>query len=82
MGISGNVCERLPAREGQPQALFEDSKNLASSFCEVRPEFTEQTMTPEMRMRREQQGLSSPKTFFTVEMEFLIILLELLLTVV
>ena len=28
----------------------------------MRPEFTEQTMTPEVRMRREQQGSASPKT--------------------
>ena len=30
-GTSGSVYERQPAREGQPQALFENSKTLASS---------------------------------------------------
>ena len=31
MGTSGNVFERVPAREGRPSALFDNSKNLASS---------------------------------------------------
>ena len=31
MGISGNVFEPLPAREGQPQNIFEKSRNWASS---------------------------------------------------
>ena len=33
MGISGDVFEDLPAREEQPSATFENSRNLASSSC-------------------------------------------------
>ena len=33
MGTSGNVLESLPAREGPSSALFDNSLNLASSFC-------------------------------------------------
>ena len=32
VGTSGNVFERLLAREGQTSALSENSKNLASSL--------------------------------------------------
>ena len=32
VGTSGNVFERLPAREGQTSALSENSMNLASSL--------------------------------------------------
>ena len=39
MGISGHVFERLAAREGQPQTLFEDPKNLASSSRGLRQFF-------------------------------------------
>ena len=33
MGNSQNIFESLPAREGPSSALFENSKNLASSSC-------------------------------------------------
>ena len=33
MGASGNVFASLPAREGPSSALFENSRNLASSSC-------------------------------------------------
>ena len=33
MGTSGNVFESLPAREGPSSAIFENSRNLASSCC-------------------------------------------------
>ena len=36
MCTSGNVFERLPAREGQTSTLFNNSKNSASSSQEVR----------------------------------------------
>ena len=36
MGISGNVFESLPAREGQSLPRFENSRNLAWSFCEMK----------------------------------------------
>ena len=35
-GTSRNVCERLPAREGQTKTLFNNSKNLATSSLELR----------------------------------------------
>ena len=49
MGPSGNVFERLFARGGLPSALFEDSKNLATS-----------QKRPEGEMRREPQHSSIP----------------------
>ena len=60
MDISGNVFERLPAREGPPSALFENSKNLASSSRRLRPEITGNTRIPEKEMRREPQNSSLP----------------------
>ena len=50
--------ERLPAREGLPSALFENSKNLASSSHELRPDISGNTMVLEMEMRREPQNTS------------------------
>ena len=38
MGTSGNVFERLPAREGRTSTLFENSKNLAFTSQEMRPD--------------------------------------------
>ena len=58
IGTSGNVFERLPAGEGLPSALFENSKNLASSSHELRPDITGNTMVPERDMKREQQNSS------------------------
>ena len=49
VGPSRNVFERLFAREGLPSALFEDSKNLATS-----------QKRPEGEMRREPQHSSIP----------------------
>ena len=60
MDTSGNVFERLPAREGPPSALFENSKNLASSSRRLRPEITGNTRIPEKEMRREPQNSSLP----------------------
>ena len=40
MGTSGNFFERLPDREGPPSALFDNSKNLASSSRGLRPDIT------------------------------------------
>ena len=41
-GISGNVFERLPAREGLPSTIFHNSKNLASSYQDLRPDISGQ----------------------------------------
>ena len=38
VGSSGNVLERLPAREGRTSTLFNNSKNSASSSQELRPD--------------------------------------------
>ena len=60
VGTSGNVFERLPAREGRTSALFENSKNLASSAHEMRPDISGNTMVLEREMRREPQNSSIP----------------------
>ena len=51
MGISGNVFESLPAREGQFSPRFENSRNLALSPCE---------MKQDSRMRRDAQSSTIP----------------------
>ena len=38
LDTSGNVFERLPTREGRTSTLFNNSKNLASSSQELRPD--------------------------------------------
>ena len=57
---SGNVFERLPAREGQTFTLFNNSKNLASSSQELRPDIPRNTKRPESEMRREPQKSPIP----------------------
>ena len=57
LDTSGNVFESLPAREGPSSAVFENSRNLASS-CGLRPDITGNTMVPEREMRREPQNSS------------------------
>ena len=59
-GTSGNVFQRLPAREGLRSALFEDSKSLASSSHELRPDITGNTTVLEREIRREPQNSSIP----------------------
>ena len=56
LGTSGNVSES-PAREGPPSALFENSKNLASSRGS-RPDITGNTTVPEREIRREPRNSS------------------------
>ena len=56
MGTPENVFERLPAREGPPSALFENSKNLASSSRRLTPDISGNTTVPEREMRREPQN--------------------------
>ena len=56
---SGNVFERLPAREGRNSTLF-NSKNLATSSQELKPDTEGNTKRPEGEMRRESQNSSIP----------------------
>ena len=37
-GLMGNVFERPPAQEGQSSTIFNTSKNLASSYQDMRPD--------------------------------------------
>ena len=60
VGTSGNVFERLPAREGPLSALFEKSKNTASSSHGLRPDISGNTMVLERETRREPQNSSIP----------------------
>ena len=55
VGTSGNVFERLPARQGRTSTLFNSSKNLASSSQELRPDIPGNTKRHESDMRRETQ---------------------------
>ena len=51
--------ERLPARGGLPSAFFDNSRNLASSSCGLRPEITRNATVPERETRREPQNSST-----------------------
>ena len=59
-GTSGNVFERPLAQEGRPSTLFNNSKNLASSPQELRPDIAGNTKRLESEMRREPQNSSIP----------------------
>ena len=50
--------ERPPAREGRTSTLFNNSKNLASSSQETRPDIPGNTKRPKSEMRREPQNSS------------------------
>ena len=60
MGTSGKVFERLPAREGRTSTLFNNSKNLASSSQELKPDTARSAKRPESETRRELQNSSIP----------------------
>ena len=60
MGNSGNVFERLPAREGPPSALFDNSTNFASSSRGLGPGNARTIMEHERGVRRERQSSSIP----------------------
>ena len=64
MGTSRNVFERLPAREGQNSTLFDNSKNLATSSQELRPQTEGHTKRPESEMIRGPQHSSIPLPCF------------------
>ena len=65
MGNSGNVCESLLARDGPSSAFFDNPKNLASSFCGLRPGNTGNIMKHEEVVRREPQSSTIPAPRFT-----------------
>ena len=73
-----NVFESLPARQGQPSNLFENSRNLASSSPGLRLNITGNTMVPEREVRREPQDSSIPVPRFQKGAG----IVELILTVV
>ena len=58
MGTSGNVFERLLAREGRTSTIVDDSKNLASSSLKLGLDTEGNTKRPEIEMRRERQNSS------------------------
>ena len=64
VGTSGNVSERLPARERRTSTLFENSKNVATSSHELRPDIPGNTKRSERKMRREPQNSSIPAPRF------------------
>ena len=61
MDTSGNVFESLLAREGPSSALFDNSKNLASSSCGVG---SGNTMEYDRGVRRDPQSSSIPTPTF------------------
>ena len=54
-GIMGNAFERPPAQEGLPSTVFHNSKNLASSSQELRPDISETT-----RREMKRESLDTP----------------------
>ena len=54
-GVMGNVFERPPVQEGLPSTIFHNSKNLASSSLDMRPDISE---TARREMKRE--SLNTP----------------------
>ena len=59
-----NVFESLPARDGLSSALFEKSKNLASSACGLRQSKTRKMIEQGEGMGRESQGSKIPTPRF------------------
>ena len=75
--------ESVPVREGPPSALFENSRNLASSSRGLGPDITGKATVPERETRREPENSSIPVYHVSrEELEFHIILVELILTMV
>ena len=64
MGTTGNVFERLPAQEGLFSTILNNSKNLASSSQELRPDTTGTTRRRESEIKRESLNTSTPSTHF------------------
>ena len=64
MGTSGNVFESLPARNGPSSALFENSRNLASSSCGLGPGTAGNVVERGRGTRRELHSSSLPTARF------------------
>ena len=64
VGASGNVFERPPAQEGRLFTFLNNSKILASSSQELRPDITGTTKRPESDMKREPLNTSIPVPHF------------------
>ena len=64
MGTSKNVLESLLAREGPSSALFENSRNLASSSCGLGPGTTVNIVEHGRGVRQEPQSSSIPTSRF------------------
>ena len=85
---SGNVLERQPARGGPSSALFDNSKNVASSSCGLRPGTTGNIMHGTWWMRgetRAEEFVNANSTFQSRYWNFepfCIILMELVLRMV
>ena len=58
--LQETFLERPRAQEGRISTLFNNSKNLASSSQEVRPDTAGNTKRPESEMRRQPQNSSIP----------------------
>ena len=58
--LQDTFFERPPAQEGRSSALFENSKNLASSSQELRPDTTETAKRPKSEMKREPLDTTIP----------------------
>ena len=58
LGTAGNVFESVPAREGSSSAVFESSRDLATSSCGPRPESTDKTLVQDREVMREPQNSS------------------------
>ena len=61
-GTSGNVFERPPAQEGRPFTFFINSKNLASSSQELRPDVTGTTKRTESKNEKRTVEHATPLT--------------------
>ena len=60
VGTLGSVLVRPSAPEGRTSTLFNNSKNLASSFLKLGPDTEGNAKRPENEMRREPQNSSIP----------------------
>ena len=67
MGTSGHVFEGLPARGESSAALFENSKNLASCSCRLKPIDTGKIVEQRQGLRKEPQDCSIPTPRFAVK---------------
>ena len=63
MGTAGNVFERPPAQEGLSSTIFHNSKNLASSSQELRPD-TVETARKNSEMKRESLNTKNSSPHF------------------